>query len=68
MVRKIMLGAIVCTAVGLLATAAQGHPKMNMSAPALGATATTPLGEIKIGFSEGLVGRFTGLELTDSKG
>jgi methionine-rich copper-binding protein CopC len=68
MARKIKLVAIICTAVGLLATTAQAHPKMNMSAPAPGATVTTPPGEIKMGFSEGLVGRFTGLELTDAKG
>jgi methionine-rich copper-binding protein CopC len=68
MIGKIKLAAIVYTAVGLLATTSQAHPKMNMSAPAPGATVTTPPGVIKMGFSESLVGRFTGLELTDSKG
>jgi methionine-rich copper-binding protein CopC len=68
MSRKIKLAAIICTAVGLVATAAQAHPKMKMSAPASGATVTTSPGEITMGFSEGLVGRFTGLELNDSKG
>lgn len=68
MTTKIKLTAIICIAAGLLATAAQAHPKMKMSAPAPGATVKMPPSEIKMGFSEGLVGRFTGLELTDSKG
>jgi methionine-rich copper-binding protein CopC len=68
MSRKIKLAAIVCAAVGLTATIAQAHPKMEMSAPAAGATVTSVPREIKMGFSEALIGNFTGLELTDAKG
>jgi methionine-rich copper-binding protein CopC len=68
MSRKIKLAAVICTAITIVATAAHAHPRMKMSAPAAGATVQMPPSQIKMGFSEGLVGRFTGLELTDAKG
>ena len=61
--------------VGLLATAlvaltcgvAEAHPRLLSSNPAPNARTASP-GELRLGFSETLIGKFSRLDLMDSKG
>jgi methionine-rich copper-binding protein CopC len=61
--------AILLTAVlGLGATAASAHPRLQASNPASGTTLTTSPKDIRMTFSEELVPSFTGLELKSASG
>ena len=56
----------ILAAVGLIATPAQAHPRMTMSAPAPNVTLRSAPTEIIIGFNERIIVRFSGLDLRDS--
>jgi methionine-rich copper-binding protein CopC len=68
MLRKVKIAALAFAVVGLAAPLAQAHPRMKTSAPASGETIKASPAQIKMGFSESLIGRFTGIELSDAKG
>jgi methionine-rich copper-binding protein CopC len=68
MIWKTKMAVLTFAVVGLAAPLAQAHPRMKMSAPASGETIKASPAQIKMGFSESLIGRFTGIELSDAKG
>jgi methionine-rich copper-binding protein CopC len=51
-----------------LAGAANAHPRLNAASPAPNAVLTSSPAEIRIAFSEGLIARFSGLEVADQAG
>ncbi|MEY9180553.1 copper homeostasis periplasmic binding protein CopC [Bradyrhizobium sp. USDA 313] len=51
----------------LAATAAMAHPKLTSSVPAADGAATATK-EIRLNFSEGVIAKFSGLELQDASG
>lgn len=54
--------------LGLAATAANAHPRLQASNPAPGAVLTTAPKDIRLNFSEDLVAPFTGLTLKNAAG
>ena len=68
MLRQTSLALLLVGSIGLTATGADAHPRLQMSNPAAGATLKMAPKEIRMNFSEGLVPRFSGLELKDSHG
>jgi methionine-rich copper-binding protein CopC len=61
------LGAIAVSAALALAGAAEAHAHLVTASPAAGAKGPAP-SQIKLTFSEGLVGKFSKLALTDAAG
>jgi methionine-rich copper-binding protein CopC len=59
---------LLIAALGLGATAAEAHPRLQMSNPAPGAKLNAAPKDIRMRFSEGLVVNFTGLELKNGNG
>lgn len=59
---------LLLVAIGMFATTAQAHPKLLASNPAPGASLRVAPKSIRMSFSEGLVVRFTGLELKTTGG
>ena len=68
MPQKLSTTALICAAIGLVATVAQAHPRLRMSNPSAGATLSASPTKITMRFNEGLIGLFTGLELKDARG
>jgi methionine-rich copper-binding protein CopC len=67
MLRLKALGTIAVIAVGLATTSAMAHPKLLSVSPAADGSSTAPK-EIKLNFSEGVIAKFSGLELKDVSG
>ena len=67
MLRLRTLGTIAVMAIGLAATPAMAHPKLLSANPAADGSSTAPK-EIKLNFSEGVIAKFSGLELKDEAG
>ncbi|HEY1215417.1 MAG TPA: copper homeostasis periplasmic binding protein CopC [Bryobacteraceae bacterium] len=59
---------LLTAALGLGATAANAHPRLQSSDPAPGASLKSAPKDIRMSFSEGLVPNFTGLELKTAAG
>jgi len=68
MLRLSTLGTAVAIAIGLVATPAMAHPKLLFASPAADAAGSTTTKEIKLNFSEGVIAKFSGLELKDESG
>ena len=68
MSRKISITLLLITTLGLGVTAADAHPRLQMSNPASGAKLGAAPKDIRMTFSQGLVAIFTGLELKDGTG
>ncbi|HEY0799761.1 MAG TPA: copper homeostasis periplasmic binding protein CopC [Steroidobacteraceae bacterium] len=68
MLRLRTLGTIAVIAIGLAATPAMAHPKLLSVNPAADASGSTAPKEIKLNFSEGVIAKFSGLELKDDSG
>ena len=62
------IAILLTAALGLGATAANAHPRLQTSSPAAGATLKAAPKEIRLSFSEELVPNFTGLELKNANG
>lgn len=52
----------------LAATAAMAHPKLTSSVPAADGLERAATKEIRLNFSEGVIAKFSGLELQDASG
>ena len=59
---------LLMSVLGLGATAANAHPRLQTSNPAAGATLKAAPKDIRMSFSEELVPSFTGLELKNAGG
>jgi methionine-rich copper-binding protein CopC len=62
------IAILLTAALGLGATAANAHPRLQTSNPAAGATLKAGPKEIRLNFTEELVPLFTGLELKNASG
>jgi methionine-rich copper-binding protein CopC len=54
--------------MGALATSANAHPKLKSVSPAANVSSKVSPKEIKLNFSEGVIAKFSGLELKDESG
>ena len=59
----IAIAALAILAVGALATSADAHPKLKSVSPAADVSSKVSPTEIKLNFSEGVIAKFSGLEL-----
>jgi methionine-rich copper-binding protein CopC len=64
----ITMAALAILAVGALATSADAHPKLKSVSPAADVSSKVSPAEIKLNFSEGVIAKFSGLELKDEAG
>ena len=62
------IGALAVLAVSSLATSANAHPKLISASPAADVSSKVSPTEIKLNFSEGVIARFSGIELKDEAG
>src|SRR5260221_4649478 len=62
------IGTLAVLAISLLATAANAHPKLVSASPAADVSSKVSPMEIKLNFSEGVIAKFSGLELKDDAG
>ena len=62
------IGTLAVLAISLLATSANAHPKLNSVSPAADVSSKVSPTEIKLNFSEGVIAKFSGLELKDEAG
>ena len=68
MLRKLTRVGLICAALGFSTATAQAHPRLQAATPAPGAALTNSPSAIRMRFSEGIIGRFTGLTLMDTRG
>ena len=62
------IGILAVLATGALATSADAHPKLKSVSPAADVSSKVSPTEIKLTFSEGVIAKFSGLELKDEAG
>src|SRR4030088_3234575 len=62
------IGTLTVMAISLLATSANAHPKLNSASPGADVSSKVSPTEIKLNFSEGVIAKFSGLELKDEAG
>jgi len=62
------IGTLAVLAISLLATAANAHPKLISASPSADVSSKISPTEIKLNFSEGVIAKFSGLELKDEAG
>src|SRR5437899_833788 len=62
------VATLAVLAVSLLATSAHAHPKLTSASPAADVASKVSPMEIKLNFSEGVIAKFSGLELKDEAG
>jgi methionine-rich copper-binding protein CopC len=60
--------AVAVLAMGALATSADAHPKLKSVSPTADVSSKVSPKEIKLNFSEGVIAKFSGLELKDEAG
>ena len=62
------IGTLAILAISLLATSAHAHPKLTSASPAADVSSKVSPTEIKLNFSEGVIAKFSGIELKDEAG
>ena len=62
------IGTLAVLTMGALATPADAHPKLKSVSPAADVSSKVAPKEIKLNFSEGVIAKFSGLELKDEAG
>ena len=65
---KISIGTLALVAVSLFAASANAHPTLKSASPPANVSSTGSPTEIKLSFSEGVIAKFSGLELKDESG
>jgi methionine-rich copper-binding protein CopC len=65
---SIAIATLAVLVVGALATSADAHPKLKSATPAADISSKVSLKEIKLSFSEGVIAKFSGLEIKDQAG
>ena len=68
MLRKTSTGAVAVLAMSLLATSANAHPELKSTSPAADVSSKASPTEIKLSFNEGVIAKFSGVELKDEAG
>ena len=64
----IATGTLAVLAISLLATSANAHPKLTSANPAADVSSKVSPTEIKLSFSEGVIAKFSGVEIKDESG
>jgi methionine-rich copper-binding protein CopC len=64
----IALAALAVLAIAALTTSADAHPKLKAVSPAADVSSKVSPKEIRLNFSEGVIAKFSGLELKDEAG
>src|SRR5260370_4761136 len=64
----IAIGALAVLAFSAVATSADAHPKLKSVSPAADVSSKVSPNEIRLNFSEGVIAKFSGLELKDEAG
>ena len=62
------ISTLAVLAIGLLAGSANAHPKLTSASPAADVSSKISPTEIRLNFSEGVIAKFSGLELKDEVG
>src|SRR6266550_396196 len=62
------VGTLAVLAISLFAASANAHPKLTSASPAADVASKVSPTEIKLNFSEGVIAKFSGLELKDEAG
>jgi methionine-rich copper-binding protein CopC len=62
------IGALAVLAISAVASSANAHPKLKSVSPAADVSSKVSPTEIKLNFSEGVIAKFSGLELKDEAG
>jgi methionine-rich copper-binding protein CopC len=62
------IAALAILTMGALATSAYAHPKLKSVSPAADVSSKIAPKEIKLNFSEGVIAKFSGVELKDQAG
>ncbi len=68
MLRQILVAALALSAASLLGTAAYAHPELKVATPPVDGSAKSGVKEIRLSFSEGVILKFSGIELKDQNG
>jgi copper resistance protein C len=64
----IAIGALAVLAFSAVATSANAHPKLKSVSPAADVSSKVSPTQIKLNFSEGVIAKFSGLDLKDEAG
>jgi methionine-rich copper-binding protein CopC len=62
------MAALAVLTMGVLVTSAEAHPKLNSVSPAADVSSKVAPKEIKLNFSEGVIAKFSGLEIKNEAG
>jgi methionine-rich copper-binding protein CopC len=62
------IGTVAVLAISLLATSAYAHPKLKSASPAADVSSKVSPTEIKLNFSEGVIAKFSGVEIKNERG
>jgi methionine-rich copper-binding protein CopC len=62
------MGSLAVLAISLLAGSADAHPKLKSASPAADVSNKVSPTEIKLNFSEGVIAKFSGVEIKDESG
>jgi copper resistance protein C len=62
------IGTLAVLAISLIATAANAHPKLISASPAADVSSKVSPTEIKLNFSEGVIAKFSGVEIKNESG
>jgi methionine-rich copper-binding protein CopC len=65
---KMALSTLAVLAASLLATSANAHPKLKSASPGADVSSKASLTEIRLNFSEGVIAKFSGVEIKDENG
>jgi copper resistance protein C len=68
MMRKAITGALAGLSASLLGTLAHAHTTLTSSNPQANASAPSSPSELRLNFSEGVIAKFSGVELKDESG
>ena len=66
--KEIALALLALSAASLLGTSANAHPTLTSSNPRANISAASSPTEIRLNFSEGVIAKFSGVELKDESG
>jgi methionine-rich copper-binding protein CopC len=62
------IGTLAVLVISLLATSANAHPKLKSASPATDVSSKVSPTEIKLNFSEGVIAKFSGVEIKNESG
>jgi methionine-rich copper-binding protein CopC len=62
------IGTLAVLAISLLTTSAYAHPKLRSASPAADVSSKVAPTEIRLNFSEGVIAKFSGVEIKNESG